>query len=77
MLNSTLSRSVPKSLFLSLLDLPPSPDRLFLISIRFLEKRAAAIVCDPIENFAAGYLDYLQAPLQVGPVPSLSHKLTF
>ncbi|KAA1070432.1 methyltransferase protein [Puccinia graminis f. sp. tritici] len=32
--------------------------------IRFLEKRAAAIVCDPIENFAAGYLDYLQAPLQ-------------
>ncbi|POW08915.1 hypothetical protein PSTT_07163 [Puccinia striiformis] len=32
--------------------------------IRFLEKRAAAIVCDPIESFAAGYLDYLQAPLQ-------------
>jgi len=32
--------------------------------LRFLEKRAAAIVCDPIENFAAGYLDYLQAPLQ-------------
>jgi len=32
--------------------------------LRFLEKRAAAIVCDPIENFASGYLDYLQAPLQ-------------
>ncbi|PLW55513.1 hypothetical protein PCANC_02090 [Puccinia coronata f. sp. avenae] len=32
--------------------------------LRFLEKRAASIVSDPIENFAAGYLDYLQAPLQ-------------
>ncbi|KNZ52585.1 hypothetical protein VP01_350g1 [Puccinia sorghi] len=42
--------------------------------LRFLEKRAAAIVCDPIENFAAGYLDYLQAPLQVGHVFSLHYS---
>lgn len=51
----------------------------YLQYVRHLDKTSPAVIqaktAGTVENFARGYQDYLQAPLQVGcTTPALSHE---
>ena len=51
----------------------------YLQYVRHLDKTSPAMIqaktAGTVENFARGYQDYLQAPLQVGcTTPALSHE---